>query len=26
VDNTKPCIITGEADKGFTGLIMPMRL
>ncbi|RJR25145.1 MAG: DNA polymerase III subunit beta [Desulfobacteraceae bacterium] len=26
VDSTKPCIITGEADNGFTGLIMPMRL
>jgi len=26
VDNSKPCIIRGEADKGFLGLIMPMRL
>ncbi len=26
VDSSKPCIIAGEADKGFTGLIMPMRL
>jgi DNA polymerase-3 subunit beta len=26
VDNSKPCMLTGEADKGFLGLIMPMRL
>lgn len=26
IDNSKPCIIKGEADKGFLGLIMPMRL
>jgi DNA polymerase-3 subunit beta len=26
VDNSKPCILKGEADEGFLGLIMPMRL
>ncbi len=26
IDNTKPCIIKGEADKGFLGLVMPMRV
>jgi DNA polymerase-3 subunit beta len=26
IDNAKPCIIQGEADKGFKGLIMPMRV
>jgi len=26
VDATKPCILRGEADQGFLGLIMPMRL
>jgi len=26
IDNTKPCILKGEADKGFVGLIMPMRV
>ena len=26
IDNSKPCILKGEADKGFMGLIMPMRL
>lgn len=25
-DSSKPCIITGELDQGFTGLIMPMRV
>jgi len=26
VDNSSPCLIRGEDDKGFLGLIMPMRL
>ncbi|MCP4668587.1 MAG: DNA polymerase III subunit beta [Deltaproteobacteria bacterium] len=26
VDNSKPCILKGEADDGFLGLIMPMRV
>lgn len=26
VDNSKPCILRGDADDGFLGLIMPMRL
>lgn len=26
VDNSSPCVITGEKDSGFLGLIMPMRL
>ncbi len=25
-DNTSPCLITGEHDEGFLGLIMPMRI
>ncbi|KPK25422.1 MAG: hypothetical protein AMK69_14350 [Nitrospira bacterium SG8_3] len=25
-DNSSPCLITGEDDQGFLGLIMPMRL
>lgn len=25
-DESKPCVLRGEADKGFLGLIMPMRL
>ena len=25
-DNTSPCLITGEGDEGFLGLIMPMRI
>jgi len=25
-DSSKPCILRGELDKGFTGLIMPMRV
>jgi len=25
-DETAPCLITGDQDKGFLGLIMPMRL
>jgi DNA polymerase-3 subunit beta len=25
-DNSSPCVITGEDDQGFLGLIMPMRL
>ena len=25
-DNTSPCLITGERDQGFLGLIMPMRI
>ena len=25
-DNTSPCLITGERDEGFLGLIMPMRI
>jgi len=25
-DNTSPCLITGEGDQGFLGLIMPMRI
>ncbi len=24
-DNSTPCILTGDADKGFLGVIMPMR-
>jgi len=24
--NSRPCVIKGEADKGFIGLIMPMRV
>ena len=26
IDNSSPCLITGEEDRGFLGLIMPMRL
>ncbi len=26
IDNAKPCVLEGESDKGFLGLIMPMRL
>lgn len=26
IDDSKPCVIQGEADRGFLGLIMPMRL
>jgi DNA polymerase-3 subunit beta len=26
IDNSSPCVITGEYDQGFLGLIMPMRL
>lgn len=26
IDASKPCVITGEADIGFLGLIMPMRV
>jgi DNA polymerase-3 subunit beta len=26
IDNSKPCVLKGDADKGFLGLIMPMRL
>ena len=26
IDNSSPCLITGDDDKGFLGLIMPMRL
>lgn len=26
IDNSKPCILKGDADQGFLGLIMPMRL
>jgi DNA polymerase-3 subunit beta len=26
VDNSSPCLITGEDDIGFLGLIMPMRI
>lgn len=26
IDNSKPCVLTGEEDQGFLGLIMPMRL
>jgi DNA polymerase-3 subunit beta len=25
-DNSKPCVIKGDADEGFIGLIMPMRV
>lgn len=25
-DSAKPCVLKGEADQGFTGLIMPMRV
>lgn len=26
IDNSSPCLITGKDDKGFLGLVMPMRL
>jgi len=26
IDSSKPCLLRGEADKGFLGLIMPMRI
>jgi len=26
IDNSSPCLIKGDEDKGFLGLIMPMRL
>lgn len=26
VDDSKPCLLNGESDQGFLGLIMPMRL
>lgn len=26
IDNSKPCILKGETDTGFLGLIMPMRV
>lgn len=26
MDNSKPCVIKGDADEGFIGLIMPMRV
>ena len=26
LDNSSPCMITGDDDKGFLGLIMPMRI
>ena len=26
IDSSKPCIIKGDSDEGFLGLIMPMRL
>lgn len=26
IDNSSPCLITGENDKGFLGLVMPMRI
>jgi DNA polymerase-3 subunit beta len=26
IDNSRPCILRGEADEGFIGLIMPMRV
>lgn len=26
IDSTKPCILKGDADEGFIGLIMPMRV
>jgi DNA polymerase III subunit beta len=26
IDNSSPCIIKGEQDKGFLGLVMPMRI
>lgn len=26
IDSSKPCLLKGEADQGFLGLIMPMRI
>lgn len=26
IDSTKPCLLTGDDDQGFLGLLMPMRL
>ena len=26
IDNSSPCLIRGEEDKGFLGLVMPMRI
>ncbi len=26
IDDSKPCVLTGDEDQGFLGLIMPMRL
>ena len=26
IDSSKPCMLTGEADRGFLGLVMPMRV
>lgn len=26
IDNSSPCLIKGEKDKGFLGLVMPMRI
>ena len=26
LDNSSPCVLQGEDDKGFIGLIMPMRI
>ncbi|MEJ2025862.1 MAG: hypothetical protein P8Y00_12815 [Deltaproteobacteria bacterium] len=26
IDSSKPCLLRGEADNGFLGLIMPMRI
>lgn len=26
IESSKPCLLTGDADEGFLGLIMPMRL
>ena len=26
IDNSSPCIIKGDSDKGFLGLVMPMRI
>ncbi len=26
IDNSSPCLLTGEDDKGFLGIVMPMRI
>jgi len=26
MDNSRPCVIKGDEDEGFIGLIMPMRV